>query len=395
MEFIDIINELGIENYPEKAKEIFEQIDLTNTEFISKEFLNRINTEFSVFGEFEKEVIEYATLIKDEPELLAWLNIGIEYLRYYNGNVAACKAFPMPQTTKNEHTMDIFPLIILLDQIPKAYNRYVARGFSHDDSMRCVSAFANCFKGNCTRFKRVLLTQMYYSWLCNYVGAMIFNLDGFNFEVRKFSNNAIYIKNKKTSQLVPLILNEKIHKSGYILGAAGCVDEEDSFVAEFEETDDAFIGYTAENGLVVNKKNTYLKSEWEKFIAPGDDMISFHIPKNADFSAEHLDRAFSLGANAAKNYYPDFNLKCIFCVSWLLSPKLKEILSPNSKITAFGDRFIRFPQKDEGKAVFTFVFPPNIEKYEDLPENTSLERGLKNIYLNGEYIYNTPGLFEI
>ena len=124
-------------------------------------------------------------------------------------------------------------------------------------------------------------------------------------------------------------------------------------------------------------------------------MISFHIPKNADFSAEHLDRAFSLGANAAKNFYPDFNLKCIFCVSWLLSPKLKEFLSPNSKITAFGDRYVRFPQKDEGKAVFTFVFPPNIEKYEDLPENTSLERGLKNLYLNGEYIYNTPGLFEI
>ena len=38
MDFFDITSKLGIESYPEKTKEIFTKIDLTNTKFISKEF---------------------------------------------------------------------------------------------------------------------------------------------------------------------------------------------------------------------------------------------------------------------------------------------------------------------------------------------------------------------
>lgn len=398
MKINEIAVRLGIEKYPPEL-DVYCETDgfkADNTFYADENFLTQADEKYDLFGNLKQDVLEIAKDIKADKDILLWLNLGVKYLAENADDAEKCKAFPLPKKAQKNTSVDVFPLILLMSQIDSAKQRYLSRGVPENEADNNISAFGKCFKSMSERFGRAFLPLSHFNWLCNYVSARIFNIAGFNFEVRTYPCRGVYIKNRQSSELVPLMLNEKMHKSGLVLGTAGCEDENGSWFASYEETEEAFCGFASDkDGIVHNEKKICPKTEWELFLKPGDDMISFHIPKKADFTPENLDKAFKEGCEKVKQYYPEKNIKCLLCSSWLVSPQLKSIMKPTSNIVAFAERFTPFPQKNDGKAVFSFVFPAGIERYEDLPENTSLERALKKLYLEGKYIYTYPGVFEI
>ena len=93
------------------------------------------------------------------------------------------------------------------------------------------------------------------------------------------------------------------------------------------------------------------------------------------------------------SYFPEYKYKGYTCQSWICDPQLREMLSEDSNIIKFAKRFKSLTIKNDGSAVFSFVFKKmdNNFKIEDLPENTTLEKVLKNHYLNGKAIYSHEG----
>ena len=78
----------------------------------------------------------------------------------------------------------------------------------------------------------------------------------------------------------------------------------------------------------------------------------------------------------------------------MMEPRIRELLGDSSNIVAFQSKYLRFPRKSGGKAVYTFLFRANMDtRVEDLPEDTSLQRKVKALYLKGEYIYEPGGVF--
>ena len=75
----------------------------------------------------------------------------------------------------------------------------------------------------------------------------------------------------------------------------------------------------------------------------------------------------------------------------MLDPKLAEILGPSSRITGFINQYLKYPIKSNGQELFNFVFPGDFDSYESLPEDTSLQRKLKAMYINGEFIHAHAG----
>lgn len=391
----DIMSALGIVSCPTLIEKISDEgIDFLAP--LDRNLLQEIGQKYDVFGEWESVVLNCLDELNKDEVLLTWANISLEYLERVGADVEAAKILPLPKKAEKEIFVDLFPIIILTYQIPAARERYISLGYGEKDTNELLTAFGSGFKKQTERFNKPCLPLMFYHWLCIYLGARIFKIEGFNFEIFEYCLSANYIKNKKTGKLLPLMLNTNMHKDGLILGTPGYTQEEGSFVAEYQETDDAFIGYASnEEGVVKNDKKVYSKEEWELFLKKGDIVISFHIPKDANFSPEHLDHAFKVGAESLKRYYSQYDIKALMCSSWLVSPQLKYLLKPTSNIVAFAKRFTPFPDVTSGKDVFNFVFPANVESYEDLPENTSLERALKKVYLDGGYIYTYPGIFEI
>jgi len=96
--------------------------------------------------------------------------------------------------------------------------------------------------------------------------------------------------------------------------------------------------------------------------------------------------------------YPDTDFKAFMCISWLLSPDLKALLKPTSNIISFQNRFYKFPVLCSGLDVFNFVFLNVVSDISEvdlnaLPQNSSLEKGLKNLYQSGDFIHEAGGVF--
>ena len=87
--------------------------------------------------------------------------------------------------------------------------------------------------------------------------------------------------------------------------------------------------------------------------------------------------------------------RVVFCASWLLNPRLKHLLGEQSRIVQFGECFVKYPIQDAGVGVLNFVFGKVPEDLTDLPENTSLHRKLKKLYLEGDCIHTYSGALYV
>ena len=177
------------------------------------------------------------------------------------------------------------------------------------------------------------------------------------------------------------------------LGAKNFEDEEGSFVTDFSEDEENFYGYACEDNVTANEKKAYPKSAWTCVARPGDYCLGMHIPTKADVSTEATMKACRVALKMVHERFPEYGVgNGVYCASWLLNPRLKEIQGPQSRITQFEECFVKYPNKDTtGGAVFSFVFVRKPANLEDLQEDTSLQRKLKKMYLEGDCIHTYSG----
>ncbi len=117
--------------------------------------------------------------------------------------------------------------------------------------------------------------------------------------------------------------------------------------------------------------------------------IGLHIPSDAKLESERLNASLREAEAFLKEFFPDWADAPRTCESWLLSPRLKELLPPSSRILRFQAAFDMTEADTEDDAALEWVFyiAQGQRKGLDLrklPENTTLQRGMKALLLRGE-----------
>lgn len=121
-----------------------------------------------------------------------------------------------------------------------------------------------------------------------------------------------------------------------------------------------------------------------------DGMVSMHIPSDADLR-------ISACADSLKQFhalFPGWAETPIFVDSWLLSPALKNLLGPGSKILAFQNCFTCEAWNREETSFMQWVYGKMDIPYEELPEDTSLQRNLKKHLLAGGKVGEAKGFLK-
>lgn len=388
-----IAEALGVapEKIPHSFETAFARVEENRHRLITRDMIVHLQEEYNIFGEYYEAVLTAWDDIQTDENKKAWMEGAAVHV--LENPLSVARHTPFPATDKTP-AGDMLPLFALIPSIEPSYFTYKEKGFTDEQCKK----FLNCYKGNIGNAKRAYdgrpgLTAGYFDWLCIYAKAQIFDLGGLNYEIRKQGKLSLILRNKKTGEIMPLVANRTIHRSGYPLGCGGKEDTEGSFEATIEETDDAWIAHPTVNYLVSKEKRVFSKDEWEKALGDGDDCIGIHIPRKTDFSPEAVTRSLNEAWEKVRNYYPELNPKAFTCTSWLLDPQLNEMLGDESKISSFSRRFHRYAAKSSGKEVFSFVFncKSTVDPH-DLPEETSLHRKLKKLYIEGEYIYGFTGV---
>lgn len=185
-----------------------------------------------------------------------------------------------------------------------------------------------------------------------------------------------------------------VHRDGFLLGARGYQDQEGSWVANITETADAWQGYPYDcHGFVEKCEVTLRKSQWKKVFEKGAPVIALHIPAEGRLSPDVVDQSIAAICDLIERHYPEYQYRAITCNSWLINPVLLDLLGENSNISQFCKRFFPAPMKTDGYDVFRFVFgkKDNAVNLTDLPEDTHLQKTLKQYYLNGGIVHEMAG----
>lgn len=127
--------------------------------------------------------------------------------------------------------------------------------------------------------------------------------------------------------------------------------------------------------------------EYELTTLDGESVVSLHIPTDVDLRPEVLRPSMKEGLAELYRLFPEYEGRQVYCHSWLMSPMLKDLLPENSNILQFQKLFDIDPEGIPGNDVLLWVFKnPRLPK-EELPENTSLQRKLKQFFLNeGQFL---------
>jgi len=122
--------------------------------------------------------------------------------------------------------------------------------------------------------------------------------------------------------------------------------------------------------------------EYELTHLEGAPAIGLHIPTDAALRTPLLRDSYEQARALLDSVFPAYRGAPMFCHSWLLSPDLEKLLGPKSHILEFQRSFRITPQPGSGSCL-RWVFKNPDLPLEELPENTSLQRGLKAYLLSG------------
>ena len=233
-------------------------------------------------------------------------------------------------------------------------------------------------------------------WIRRVIQNKLIHIGRFKYDLPGTYMKGFRVYGNENGSLTVLADGIRVHSSGGILGSAGMEDTDGSFAAVISETETTVMGHPVINGLVQSDTVTLDKGAWKLRLSPKDSVLGIHIPPGGGFDQKTMNENFARAKDIFHKHYPEHPFGAFFCSTWLLSPQLRQLLKPTSNILAFQNQFTRLPCYSDGKGCFSFLFGYLDGAPEDLtqlPENTSLQRAVKQLYLRGGCLHEGEGFF--
>ena len=131
--------------------------------------------------------------------------------------------------------------------------------------------------------------------------------------------------------------------------------------------------------------------------------IGVHIPSDADISPARVQISFMLANMFFAKHAPQAAVCRYTCESWMMSPALQKLLPQTSRILQFQKHFtVTHWEKGSEEDCWQWVFRAAKDcPLEHLPENTSLQRSMKEYLKNGgavgaaEAVWDGSPFFEV
>lgn len=391
----DLLAKLGIQFDSPFLDEALEAVENTPVpEWLTQAYLEDLEREYQLFGSDADAIFAAARQVAKTPALCLFAKI----LHYIVGKRAGfSKSFPCLKLNAEieESFVALFPVAAYVRASSDALR---ARGVPED----IVLDTLNFLRRNITEsheklgkpgFTRYALSiySVYLFTRFLWIGRLRFEIHtGFDRCVRAFAN--------ENNEVCTLMCDTMLHKGGNILGAIGCTDEEGAYDANFVETDTYYEGYPVdpETALAKSERVRLDKSQWRPILSPGDTLLKLHIPGGGPLDMDACQTAHKRAREVFKRCYPEYDFKGLVGNTWLFCPLLQKVLREDSNTVRYQKLYHLFPSKNDASTVFLYVFDMEVKSADEvdaaaLPENNSMQRGVKKLLLEGNYLHQFNG----
>ncbi len=387
--------ELGLQILPDCFAGFYEKIrdswEIRSKEILSDTYIRGILTGNRLLTDWLDVILQAAAQVRENPAMCLLVCLLEQWAKA--GDIPE-DGFRNPTGTGLAY--DFLHLFAVIPTICESVANLQKRGLPADVIADTMAEYDYCVQlcqNSCGRpafdFGRLW-------WIQRVIHNQLVHIDRFKYDLPGPYAKGFRVYENASGEQAVLADGMQVHRSGGILGTAGLEDTPGSYTADITEDQTTVAGYPIVNGLVQPDKIQLDKKEWNLRFSATDNVLGIHIPPGGGFDTKTMDESFARAKELFRKCYPDYPFKAFHCRTWLLSPQLRTILKPDSNILSFQNRFIRYPYRSNGRECISFLFDTltnEPENMQDLPENTSLQRAVKAIYLDGGCIHEGEGVF--
>lgn len=383
--------QLGVGVFSSEFADVFAR---ANTEyadfgvfFLEREYLLRVQQNLNAYPRTLEAVLQEADRLKKDPDAALYALFVYRAMECRALFLKHLSLFTFPEK------YPLFAFLCLIPAMETTYRILTARNLPADIVEQTIGQYEDCVFLHQKRFDEYGLHKRYFDHLQLYVDGKILNLGRMRFEMCRL-DDPVYVLRHRASGELTLLFGAGEMRSDGLYRDTPPVTEEGGFTASFQETETAYIGHpVSADGKCGSRPVSLLKENYELLMKPGDTCLGGHLTDRGALDAEACRESYLRAVDIFRTYYPEFKIHGLKVHTWLLAPELEQMLSANSRILAFGKQYILYPIHTEGKDVLNFVFNLRFKTYQDLPEDTSLQRNLKKLYLSGGLLYEYGGIF--
>lgn len=387
---------LSLDSIPSAFEEIFSRIGQTwearAAHILSETCIRTTLTDCYAMLPYLDTVCDAAACIQKNPALCLLVCLLEQWIA--DGVSPAFPEYTPPSGEGLEY--DFLHLFPAISTMPNSVKFFRDRQLPEDIIAASMREYDDSVATSLLQQGRPVFDKGRLAWLVLATRNHIMRLGRLKFDMPDLYMEKVRVYENETGEQIILADGIQVHRSGRVLGSVGHTDTDGSFLAEITETEDTVTGYPAIREFVQNTPVTLSKSQWTLRLCAQDPVIRMHIPRDESFDPEIVERSYAQAREIFARHFPDYPYKAFFCNSWLMSQELPSILKPTSNILAFQNKFTIVPSISVGRAVFSFVFLREAQipdSLDDLPQNTSLERSIVQVYRQGGYIHEGSGFF--
>ena len=345
--------------------------------------IKRLNEKYGIFKKYFDEVLLAAREIASDEAMVTYVYTLIAIINADENT----DILPLPD--KQRRDTDFLPLFSLLYFIEDLTSGMERRGLSFDIIADTLSDLETKIDDYLALFGRLGI-RIYVKWFLILIRGEILKIGRLQYQIKKLDTPIrAYGKN---GDIQILIDGRDMHEKGMCFGSRGQDDEAGKYYADIEEGEGYVIGYAQNKyGECVPEPITLVG--YERLVGMGDYVLDLHIPSAESFTPEEVSESLRLATEFYKKYYPEYDFKAFFCMSWLLEGRLEEIIGKQSNITKFQSLFTLFPTACKRSGAYKCLFNTTAARDVcELPENTSMQRAVKKWLASGRYYYDKGGI---
>lgn len=371
-------------------------------QWLCAEFVLAVDKDYSLLGDFKESVLQALTQVTDSPALCLFAKTLFHIIGKKQPFKKSFSSFSLPKAPADAPNLlgyDYVGLFPILAHVRQFSHELAARGISHDVIHDTLSFLRSFIMESCEQEGRPCFNETFFALFPAYHYTKYLWIGRLRFEILPNSNCNVRMFTRQDGKTCLLLCDTVLHASGNILDTIGFSDAENAFPADYCETDEFYEGYAVnpETHRAETVRTRLAKPQWREVIKPGDTLLKVHIPVAGRLLKEDCEAAYAQARQVFPKCYPEYDFKGFVCCSWLLCPSLRTFLKEDSNIVSFQQKYHLFPAKDTGADVFLYVFDKKVSSadevdFSSLPQSNTMQRGVKNLLLAGEYIHNYGGL---
>jgi len=280
-----LMHDLNIKNYPSAWEDILDEAVNAYKELdvLKDSYIDYLNNKYDAFPKYYDLLKKAAAEIRSNEKLAVFTSLLCIAMRDRENIANQLDELDLPTAQDGECTVGydlcaIFPFLQFADDMASYLEK---RDVPKDVIVSTIREFEDFISEGTPMYDRPLMNKIYLVWGQLFIDHKIIRIERFNLEFCDECHMHAKVFRDSKGEIITLVDNLRIHKSGYALGSAGYEDENGSYHAMITETDTYYEGYPANSdGTCSVEKIRLSKSDWSCVLSHSDKTISVHIPSS-------------------------------------------------------------------------------------------------------------------